>query len=120
LQPAELAEIFTEWNQGELDSFLIEITATIFKRIDEETGQPLVNLVLDKAAQKGTGKWTSQDAFDLGAPIPTINSAVVGRILSSLKSERVEAAKVLGSGVDASYSGDRKELINAVRQALYA
>ncbi|MCB9150448.1 MAG: NADP-dependent phosphogluconate dehydrogenase [Caldilineaceae bacterium] len=120
LQPAELAEIFTEWNQGELDSFLIEITATIFKRIDEETGQPLVNLVLDKAAQKGTGKWTSQDAFDLGAPIPTINSAVVGRILSSLKSERVEAAKVLGSGVDAAYSGDRDALINAVRQALYA
>ncbi|MEZ4707874.1 MAG: NADP-dependent phosphogluconate dehydrogenase [Caldilineaceae bacterium] len=120
LQPAELAEIFAEWNQGELDSFLIEITAQIFKRIDEETGQPLVNLVLDKAAQKGTGKWTSQDAFDLGAPIPTINSAVVARILSSLKSERVEAAKVLSSGVDATYTGDRQALISAVRQALYA
>ena len=71
LKAAELADIFDEWNKGELDSFLIEITAKIFRRIDEETGKPLVDLVLDKAAQKGTGKWTSQDALDLGAPIPT-------------------------------------------------
>src|SRR5687767_3238319 len=85
LGAAELAEIFEEWNQGELDSFLIEITATIFRRMDDESGLPLVDVVLDKAAQKGTGKWTSQDALDLGAPIPTINSAVVGRIISSLK-----------------------------------
>lgn len=120
LQPAELADTFDEWNQGELDSFLMEITATIFRRIDSETGEPLVNMVLDKAAQKGTGKWTSQDAFDIGAPIPTINSAVVGRILSSLKSERVAASKVLTSGTDASYTGDKEELIDAVRQALYA
>lgn len=120
LQPAELAEIFAEWNQGELDSFLIEITAQIFRRIDEETGEPLVNMVLDKAAQKGTGKWTSQDAFDIGAPIPTINSAVVGRIVSSLKSERVAASKVLTSGTGATYTGNKQELIDAVRQALYA
>ncbi|MEZ4861964.1 MAG: NADP-dependent phosphogluconate dehydrogenase [Caldilineaceae bacterium] len=120
LQPAELANIFGEWNQGELDSFLIEITATIFKRIDEATGEPLVNQVLDKAQQKGTGKWTSQDAFNLGAPIPTINSAVVGRIISALKDERVAASKVLPGPDKQSYTGDKAELINAVRQALYA
>jgi 6-phosphogluconate dehydrogenase len=95
LSAGELAEIFGEWNEGELDSFLIDITVTILKRVDEETGRPLVDLVLDKAAQKGTGKWTSQDAFDVGAPIPTINSAVVGRIISSLKDERVAASAVL-------------------------
>ncbi|MFN8491379.1 MAG: NADP-dependent phosphogluconate dehydrogenase [Caldilineaceae bacterium] len=120
LQPAELAEIFTEWNKGELDSFLIEITAKIFRRIDEETGQPLVNFVLDTAQQKGTGKWTSQDAFNIGAPIPTINSAVVQRIISSMKKERVAAAKVLPAGVQDQYGGDRQQLIDAVRQALYA
>ncbi len=120
LQAAELAEIFGEWNQGELDSFLIEITAKIFRRIDEETGQPLVDLVLDTAAQKGTGKWTSQDAFNIGAPIPTINSAVVGRIISSMKAERVAAAKVLPSHAETAYSGDKAALIDAVRQALYA
>lgn len=120
LSAAELAEIFEEWNQGELDSFLIEITAKIFRRIDEETGQPLVDLVLDKAAQKGTGKWTGQDAMDLGAPIPTINAAVVGRIVSSMKEERVAASKVLPGHAQARYTGDRRELIDAVRQALYA
>ncbi len=120
LEAAELAGIFTEWNKGELDSFLIEITAKIFRRIDEETGRPLVDLVLDKAAQKGTGKWTSQDAFNVGAPIPTINSAVVGRIISSLKDERMAAAKVLPGPDVTRYDGDKAVLIDAVRQALYA
>lgn len=120
LEPAELADIFAEWNEGELDSFLIDITAQIFRRIDEESGEPLVNKVLDKAAQKGTGKWTSQDAFDLGAPIPTINSAVVGRILSSLKAERMPASKVLPAQANGSFTGSKAELIDAVRQALYA
>ena len=120
LSAAELAEIFTEWNQGELDSFLIEITAKIFRRVDEETGQALVDLVLDKAAQKGTGKWTSQDALDIGAPIPTINAAVVGRIISSLKDERVAASQVLPAHAETSYAGDKAQLIDAVRQALYA
>jgi 6-phosphogluconate dehydrogenase len=120
LKAAELADIFDEWNKGELDSFLIEITAKIFRRIDESTGQALVDLVLDKAAQKGTGKWTSQDALDLGAPIPTINSAVVGRIVSSLKDERVAASKVLPAHAQESYTGDKQALIDAVRQALYA
>ena len=120
LEAPELAGIFDQWNHGELDSFLIDITATIFKKMDEETGQPLVDLILDKAAQKGTGKWTSQDAFDIGAPIPTINSAVVGRIISSLKDERVGASKTLPGPEQAVYDGDRAELIDMVRQALYA
>jgi 6-phosphogluconate dehydrogenase len=120
LRAAELADIFSEWNQGELDSFLIEITAKIFRRMDEESGQPLVDMVLDKAAQKGTGKWTSQDALDLGAPIPTINSAVVGRIISSLKDERLAASKVLPARAAEKYTGDKAALIDAVRQALYA
>ena len=120
LTAAELADIFAEWNQGELDSFLIEITAKIFRKVDPDTGQPLVDLVLDKAAQKGTGKWTSQDALDLGAPIPTINSAVVGRILSSLKDERLAASAVLPAHAGEQYTGDRRDLVDAVRQALYA
>lgn len=120
LSAAELADVFSEWNKGELDSFLIEITEKIFRRIDEETGKPLVDLVMDKAAQKGTGKWTSQDAFNVGAPIPTINTAVTERILSSLKDERVSASTQLPSGTTAKYTGDKKAMIDAVRQALYA
>ncbi|RME50498.1 MAG: NADP-dependent phosphogluconate dehydrogenase [Caldilineae bacterium] len=120
LSAAELAEVFETWNQGELDSYLIEITAKIFRKIDEETGQPLVDLVLDKAHQKGTGKWTSQNAMDVGAPIPTINSAVTGRIISSLKEERVRASAVLPGPETQPYDGDRQALIDAVRDALYA
>jgi 6-phosphogluconate dehydrogenase len=119
LSAGELHEIFTEWNTGELKSYLIEITAEIFAKIDDLTGKPLVDLVLDSAAQKGTGKWTSQNALDVGAPIPTINSAVEGRILSSLKTERVAASKVL-HGPTPSYKGDRDKLIQAVGRALYA
>ncbi|MEL6823074.1 MAG: NADP-dependent phosphogluconate dehydrogenase [Calditrichota bacterium] len=119
LKAEEFAEIFSEWNEGELSSFLIEITAQAFRKIDEETGQPLIDLVLDKAKQKGTGKWTSQIALDMGAAIPTITAAVDGRIISSMKEERVEAAKIL-SGPKGKYEGDRKELIEAVRAALYA
>ncbi|MFZ1752927.1 MAG: NADP-dependent phosphogluconate dehydrogenase [Caldilineaceae bacterium] len=120
LTAADLADVFTEWNSGELDSYLIEITSKIFRRIDEESGDALVNRVLDKAAQKGTGKWTSQNAMDVGAPIPTINSAVTGRIISSLKDERVAASALLPGPRTAPYSGDRQELIDAVRDALYA
>ena len=119
LEAAELAAIFEEWNQGELDSYLIAITTQIFRTIDELTGKPLVDLVLDAAGQKGTGKWTSQESFDVGAPTPTINSAVTERIISSMKAERVAAAEVL-PGPDARYTGDRQALIDAVRQALYA
>ncbi len=120
LSPSELAQVFSEWNEGELDSFLIEITSKIFRRLDEESGCALVDMVLDKAQQKGTGKWTSQNAMDVGAPIPTINSAVTGRIISSLKEERVAASAQLPGPETQSYEGGRQELIDATRDALYA
>jgi 6-phosphogluconate dehydrogenase len=119
LGAAELADVFAKWNEGALNSFLIEITAKIFTVKDPETGRPLVDLILDRAGQKGTGKWTSQVALDLGVVIPTIQAAIDGRVLSSLKAERVEASKQL-SGPQASYNGDRQELIAAVHDALYA
>jgi len=120
LSPGELADVFAEWNEGELDSFLIEITSKIFRRMDDESGRALVDVVLDKAQQKGTGKWTSQNAMDVGAPIPTINSAVTGRIISSLKDERVAASAQLPGPETKSYEGNRQELIDATRDALYA
>ena len=120
LSPGELADVFDEWNKGELDSFLIEITSKIFRRMDDESGRALVDVVLDKAQQKGTGKWTSQNAMDVGAPIPTINSAVTGRIISSLKDERVAASAQLPGPETNSYEGNRQELIDATRDALYA
>jgi len=119
LSAAELHEVFAAWNAGELKSYLIEITAEIFTRVDEGTGQPLVDAILDEAAQKGTGKWTSQNALDVGAPIPTINAAVESRLLSSLKAERVAASKVL-RGPSTVYGGSRPRLIDAARDALYA
>jgi 6-phosphogluconate dehydrogenase len=112
-------QMFSDWNEGELSSFLIEVTSKVFKKFDEETGKPLVDLILDKAGQKGTGKWTSQNAHDLGAAIPTITAAVDGRILSSQKDERVQAAKIL-RGPAAKYSGNTQKLIDGVRDALYA
>jgi 6-phosphogluconate dehydrogenase len=115
----ELADLFAEWNAGELKSYLIEITADILRHTDPETGMPLVEVILDEAAQKGTGKWTSQNALDVGAPIPTINAAVESRILSSLKSQRVVASKII-SGPKPDFKGDRGQLIEAARAALYA
>ena len=119
LPPRELADIFADWNDGELKSYLVEITAKIFERMDDDTGKPLVDLILDEAQQKGTGKWMSQNAFDIGAPIPTVNAAVEARILSSLKTERVAASRVL-RGPSPEGRGDRARLIDAARQALYA
>jgi 6-phosphogluconate dehydrogenase len=116
---AELHEIFSEWNQGELKSYLVEITADIFKQTDDLTGKPLVEMILDEAQQKGTGKWASQNALDIGAPIPTINAAVESRIVSALKGQRVQASKVL-SGPPIQFDGDRRQLIEAARAALYA
>jgi 6-phosphogluconate dehydrogenase len=115
----ELADLFTEWNKGELKSYLVEITADIFKKMDPMTGRPLVDQILDEAQQKGTGKWTSQNALDIGAPIPTIHAAVESRILSGLKSQRVTANRIL-SGPKPEYSGNRQRLIDAARQALFA
>jgi len=118
LEPSELADIFARWNEGVLNSFLIEITAKIFTKIDEETGKPLVDMILDKAGQKGTGKWTSQTALDLGVAIPTINAAVEARILSAYKAERQAASKTLGSP-QRRFEGEKKDLIEAVHDALY-
>ncbi|MBM3458111.1 MAG: NADP-dependent phosphogluconate dehydrogenase [Armatimonadetes bacterium] len=117
---SELHALFAEWNRGELQSYLIEITRDIFARQDPETGQPLVELILDTAGQKGTGKWTSQNALDLGAAIPTINAAVEARILSSFKAERVAASALLGGPDPAAFRGDRDRLAGEVRDALYA
>ncbi len=119
LQAPELHEVFARWNEGPLSSYLIEITAELFTRIDGETGQPLVELILDKASQKGTGKWTSQDAFDLGVPIPTINAAVEARILSGYKEERQAAAKTFPEP-SGKYKGERESFIQVVGDALYA
>ena len=116
---AELAEIFRRWNQGVLQSYLIEITADILTRMDEETGKSLVDLILDEAAQKGTGKWTSQNALDIGAPIPTINAAVESRLISALKAERVAACRSLGQRQVIS-PGIKTRLVAAAEQALYA
>ncbi|RAR65070.1 6-phosphogluconate dehydrogenase (decarboxylating) [Paraburkholderia unamae] len=119
LSNEELGQVYTEWNEGELDSYLIEITSKIFAKKDEETGKDLVDVILDRAAQKGTGKWTSQNALDLGAPLPLITEAVFARVLSSLKTQRVAASEVL-AGPDAKpFSGDRKAFIESVRRALY-
>ncbi len=118
LSNAELAEIFANWNRGELQSYLIEITSNIFTKLDEEKGQPLVDLILDEAQQKGTGKWTSQNALDIGVPTPTINAAVESRNISALKAERVAASQVL-PGPSIAVRGNRAELIDAVRDALY-
>ncbi len=119
IDAAELGDVFARWNRGVLGSFLVEITARIFAKVDPQTGQPLVEQILDKAGQKGTGKWTSQVAMDLGVATPTINTAVEQRILSAYKDERVRASKVL-KGPRLRYRGGRQELIDGVHDGLYA
>ena len=120
MEPAEMAEVFTEWNQGELDSYLIEITAEILAKTDDESGKPMIDLILDAAGQKGTGKWTGIDALQLGAVATAITEAVYARSLSALKEERVAAAAVL-QGPDAKpFTGDRSAFVEDVRRALYA
>src|SRR5947199_6798020 len=116
----ELAETFTEWNKGELNSYLIEITAEMFRKVDPETGKPLVDVILDKAGQKGTGMWTLQSAIQQSVVISTINAAVEARVISSRKDERVAASKILPQPKPKKFTGDRKQLTEAVRQALYA
>ncbi len=120
LSADELHQVFAQWNQGELNSYLIEITSEIFARKDPETGKPVTDIILDVAGQKGTGKWTSQGALDLGAPAPTVAEAVFARCLSAIKEERVAASKVLRDDSTTAFAGDRNEFIQAVRQALYA
>jgi 6-phosphogluconate dehydrogenase len=113
----EFAEIFTEWNNGELDSFLIEISAIIFAKKDED-GKPLVDKILDTAGQKGTGKWTAISALDLGMPVTLIGESVFARCLSAIKDERVKASKIL-EGPHGSPDGDKAEFIENVRRALF-
>lgn len=114
----ELVEVFTRWNSRELHSYLIEITAKILARIDDETGRSLVDMIVDEAEQKGTGKWASQAAMDTSVATPTINAAVESRLLSALKSERNHASKIFGRV--GKYIGDKKRLIGVAESALYA
>ncbi|MGH9395577.1 MAG: NADP-dependent phosphogluconate dehydrogenase [Terriglobia bacterium] len=118
LSAAELRSIFAAWNNGELNSFLIEITALVLGKIDPDTKKPLVDLILDEAEQKGTGKWTAQDSLDLGAATPTLAAAVYARILSAQKDERVAASSIL-SGPVGKFSGDKTALIERVSHALH-
>jgi 6-phosphogluconate dehydrogenase len=120
LAPQELADIFAAWNRGLLESFLIELTSRIFTVMDEETGRPLVDFVMDKAGQKGTGKWTGQVALDLGVPIPTIAAALEARFISGMKDERQAASRQIGGPPPGLIKSDTKEWIEAVREALYA
>jgi len=116
----EMAEIFAEWNTGELDSFLIEITADILTRKDDlGTGKPIVDVILDAAGNKGTGKWTSQSALDLGVPLPLITESVFARYISAYKEERVQASNVLPKPAAYQFEGDKKEFVEKIRQALY-
>ena len=119
LSAKEIADIFTEWNAGDLQSYLVEITAAVLRHVDTDTGRPLVDLILDEAQQKGTGKWMSQNAFDIGAAVPTINAAVEARLLSSVKAERGVASRIL-DGPSPKYTGSRAALVSAAREALYA
>jgi 6-phosphogluconate dehydrogenase len=116
----ELHEIFAEWNKGELDSYLIEITRDIFSKYDPETGKPMVDVILDSAGQKGTGKWTSQSSLDLGVPLSIITESVFTRFLSAMKEERVAASKVLSGPAKVPFQGDKAAFIEAVRKALFA
>lgn len=118
LSAPELHSVFSQWNEGKLCSYLVEITADIFTVIDEETGRPLVELILDKAEQKGTGRWAVQSALDLGVPTPTINAAVEARMISAYKAEREFAAEML-SGSRRRFQGDSQSLIRDVGDAVY-
>jgi 6-phosphogluconate dehydrogenase len=124
LKNDELYDVFAEWNRGELDSYLIEITRDIFSVTDDKTGERLVDMILDKAGQKGTGKWTGQLALDLGVPTTLITEAVFARSLSAVKEKRVRASKILTGPADAAnafrMNANRDEFIEQVRKALFA
>ncbi|KRW91893.1 6-phosphogluconate dehydrogenase [Alicyclobacillus tengchongensis] len=120
LSAPELHAVFSTWNQGELDSYLIEITADIFSKYDPDTGKPMVDVILDTAGQKGTGKWTSQSALDLGVPLSMITESVFARFLSAMKDERVQASGILRGPELPTSALDKEAFIEDVRQALYA
>lgn len=119
LSNRELADVFSEWNQGELDSYLIDITAKVFTKKDKDSDQDVVDVILDSAGQKGTGKWTSKSALDFGVPLPLITESVFARFISALKDQRVKAAKVLTGPTPKPFDGDRAEFIEKIRRALY-
>jgi 6-phosphogluconate dehydrogenase len=119
MTPAQMHKVFREWNEGELNSYLIEITRDILAYVDEETGRPMVDVILDTAGQKGTGKWTSQSALDMGTPAPTVAEAVFARFMSAIKEERVAASAML-QGPTPAFSGDAGAFVEQIRQALYA
>lgn len=119
MDPPAMRDVFDRWNKGVLDSYLIEITRDILGFKDDETGQYMVDLILDKAGQKGTGKWTVTSALDLGVPLTLIGEAVFARCLSAQKDERVAAGKIL-QGPKTPFTGDKTALINDIEQALYA
>jgi 6-phosphogluconate dehydrogenase len=116
LSSFEVRDVFAEWNSGDLNSFLLEISVVVLGKIDPETKKPLVDLVLDTAEQKGTGKWTAQDAMDLGVAVPTLTAAVIARVLSGAKDERVAASEIL-RGPGRKFTGDKKQLISRLREA---
>ncbi|MCA1056691.1 NADP-dependent phosphogluconate dehydrogenase [Rossellomorea aquimaris] len=119
IEAQEMHEIFKEWNEGELDSYLIQITADIFTKVDEETGKPLVEMILDTAGQKGTGKWTSISALELGVPLSIITESVFARFISAMKEERVKASKILKGPKNNEFQGNKEEFIEMIRKALY-
>ena len=118
LNTDEMSAVFTEWNKGELDSFLVQITAEILAFKDED-GQPLVDKILDAAGQKGTGKWTVISSAELAQPTSLITEAVYARVVSALKEQRLEASKVL-KGPGTSFEGEKKDFVEQIQQALYA
>jgi len=120
LSAGEMSQVFKEWNTGPLDSYLIEIAAIVLAYVDPDTGQPLVDLILDEAEQKGTGRWTAQSALELGVPIPTIDAAVWSRTMSAMKELRVEASKVLQGPSGPAPTLDRATLLPSLADALYA
>ncbi|MGA9572588.1 MAG: decarboxylating NADP(+)-dependent phosphogluconate dehydrogenase [Lysobacterales bacterium] len=119
MPPAEISAVFGEWNKGELDSYLIEITRDILAKTDDQTGLPMVDVIMDKAGQKGTGRWTSLAALDLGVPAQTIAEAVFARALSAIKDERLVAAQQL-AGPGIKFSADKDAFLEQLRQALFA
>src|SRR5699024_10151075 len=115
----ELHEVFKDWDTGELDSYLIEITADIYTKTDKETNQPMVDVILYKAGQKGTGKWASINALELGVPLPLITESVFARCISFLKEDRTKASKVLSGPDQPKVTEQKAEWVETVRKALY-
>lgn len=120
MTPSEIGDVFTKWNGGVLDSFLIEITRDIMKYNDPADGKPLVEKILDTAGQKGTGKWTAINALDLGMPVTLIGESVFARCLSAIKDERVRASEILEGPEVPKFTGDRQQVIDDLEQVRFA